>query len=333
MSSVHELGLGTVPEARMGTLLDLNPRLNGGDFSLLHGVVEDLPPVIELHGEVEVRGGKSRWSLSTTEASSHEKGVLFIPGFTAIKGSSRPFTAAMAQAGFDTVRFSPVRHYEGSRTEDWEDATQLGVDTIHALQRKLSDQEVRRKLPAGHNPDFENPYEVAHSMGSLSTARDEQAAARVIMGGVGFGSPTLRQLAQRVRKGVAGSLQHEMWPMLRDGGFSLGHAIDYGHYFVRRPSRVAGEARACLREDVRPLLAAQRALGIVIPTAYIEFDRDILVQAGDSARDAEGIDIFTRVEEYGHMAPQVKSHFMSALVKAHFAELEPISVPGPRASS
>jgi hypothetical protein len=133
---------------------------------------------------------------------------------------------------------------------------------------------------------------------------------------VGVGHPTMQELAMDIPKGTASSVRHELLPAFRSGAIEINirNLRDIVRYYSRL--RVIFEGLSCLRDDVTDEVGKLQDQGV--PYHYLGFGRDILVRPDQKI--AEVVKSFTVMEQYGHLAPQVKAQKVAKKV-TEFAQL------------
>ena len=121
----------------------------------------------------------------------------------------------------------------------------------------------------------------AHSMGGAAAIRFAFAHLSMVdmvaqTATIGYGHPTLAELAVDMPFGLAASAQHEFFRMARQGDidFSVRNLWRVMNYYIKLQAML--EARSCLREDLCDKTATVRARGIEVD--YTGLQHDILVR-------------------------------------------------------
>jgi hypothetical protein len=261
----------------------------------------------------------ARWTLEIPEDVRYPGIATFIPGYLGIKQSSRSPRNAAAQEGIPTLTYSPSRDSGESPYDVYRDPQSLHVTTLQAIAADLRSRkdEIRTKHPNGNQINVDRKTLICHSMGGLAAPRyaiSESWAVEAIHGlaTVGFGHPTLSELAVDIPKGTAGAVKHELLPAMKSGVIEINmrNLRDIFRYYSRL--RVLFEGLSCLGgrviDDVEYLSDRD------IPYHYMAYGRDILVRA-DSAV-SEFVASHTTLEKYGHLAPQAKADIAETILAA-----------------
>lgn len=271
------------------------------------------------HGRVQVERSDVDWTLEVPENLAYEGLTGFVPGYSGIKGSSRGPRGGMAHEGFATFSYTPAR--KGSLYSAYENPQIIHAKAIHRVSRAISeDQSFRKEAPNARAILLGQKILLSHSMGGLGATEYASYATDDVdaifnLAAVGFGHPTLSELAVDIPKGAAAAIWHELVPAISGGHLrpSLRNIRDLAHYFAS--FRVLLEGNSCLRHDSREQIAALRNLGVFV--AYQAYQHDILVRPDVSV--ADHVDHHAVMEDAGHLAPifkyqQVASHVASVLL-------------------
>lgn len=271
---------------------------------------EEIKPTHLVQGRVLAGKEIVDWTLEIPEELRYDGIATFVPGYLGIKQSSRKPRNALAQEGIAALSYSPAREGGESRLASFKDPQQLHVITLRtiAADLRLRRQEIARTTPNANRIDVDRKLMFLHSMGGLAGPRYaalEPGAVEMLIGyaTVGFGHPTIEELAVDVPKGVIDSTRHELLPAFWDGAIqiNLRNLKDIIRYYSRL--RVIFEGLSCLRDDVSDEVGKLDDRGI--PYHYLGFGRDILVRP--DPKIAEVVTSFDVMKTYGHLAPQVKS--------------------------
>lgn len=287
-----------------------------GSFISVNGD-KSRPPSHLIQGAVAVGDEKVDWTLEIPEDLRYDGLAEFVPGYLGIKQSSRKPRNALSDNGIAALSYSPARNGGESRLASFKDPQELHVRTLGAIATDLRDRsaEISSKVPNGNKVNLDKKLLVLHSMGGLAGPRyavQEMDAVHQIHGyaTVGFGHPALAELALDLPKGMAGSIKHELLPAFKNGALeiNLRNVRDIVKYYARL--RVIFEGLSCLNGDVTDEVSKLADNGI--PYYYHGFGKDILVRPVPAIADF--VTSFSVMEQYGHLAPQVKSGKTAAKV-------------------
>lgn len=277
-------------------------------------------------GEVEVGRDNVVWTLEVPENLVYQGLVIFVPGYSGIKGSSRGPRAAMAAEGYATATYSPSRH--GS---SWYETAQnpqiLHSKTVRAIGKSVAEHEGL----LAHAPHIQaigdgKKILLAHSMGGLGATEygihnPDDVDAIFKLAAVGYGHPTLKELIQDIPTKAHLGLWHELIPSLRKGDIApnLRNVRDMIRYFGG--VRAILEGSSCLRHDSRDDIGTLREAGIFI--GYQAYQYDILVRADSSV--ADHVDHHSVMENAGHLAPIYKSERVARQIADVLQNIKPVN--------
>lgn len=276
------------------------------------------------HGRVVAGQDIVDWTAEFPENPVYDGLAMIVPGYLGVKQSSRSPRHALYENDIACVSYSPARVGEKVWYDGYDDPQAVHAETLLAIAYDLRArrQDIIRQAPYAEQIDFDRKLLVPHSMGGLAAPRYalmEPGAVDAIHGlaTVGFGHPTLPELAIDIPKGVAGSIRHELLPALLGGHIeiNLRNARDVNRYYSRL--RFIFEGLSCLNHRTEGEVARLDELGISYH--YLGFGRDILVRPTNDI--ADHVASLTVMDKYGHLAPQVKAD----KVAKHIAGLVMIS--------
>lgn len=293
----------------------------------------ELAPVLPLHppeegvfdsgahyfyrSSVEVGNDNVIWTLEIPENLAYQGLAVFVPGYSGIKGSSIGPRTAMANEGFATITYSPARK-GGSWYETINNPQILHAKTIRQLGKMVSNLSDELKN-APNIKQIANGQKLLlpHSMGGLGATEyashaPDDVDAIYKLAAVGYGHPTLLELAQDVPKGMHKAIWHELIPSLAQGDIkpTLRNVRDLFNYFGN--VRALLEGNNCLRHDSREQIAELRSKDIFI--AYQAYQYDILVRPDSAIKDH--VDHHEVLQNAGHLAPIYKPKQVASRVAA-----------------
>lgn len=294
------------PEIQMGPSIapQQHPRENEG--VLLESVTN---PTRLFHGRIIAGGDAVDWTLEVPDDLAYDGLVHVIPGYGGIKRSSRQPRHAAVQQGYAALSYEPARHDKGGWWQAALNPQDLHAQTLQAISGDLRTQApaLSRQLP--QELDLDKKLLWPHSMGGLAAvkfAKSEPGSIDMIAhtATVGFGHPTVWELATDVPRGILGSARHELLRMARNGDleFSPRNLSRVINYYVNM--RAVFEGRSCVRDDVRSDVAdLQDKHGI--ENDYLGLKHDILVRP---SRDvAQFVTKHEILEDAGHLAFIIKA--------------------------
>lgn len=270
------------------------------------------PNISQFHDQVKVGKNYVDFTLSIPH---HRKrrydGVAIIePGFGGIKASSEGLMRSLAALGIATACYNPIRkdheplHFRLIKPQA------IHTDTVAAIAHNLThNSRLLSEAPEIKSINLHRIAHLPHSMGSQpaidhALTNPENTEMIINLATVGHGSPSIPQLLRNLPTGIPHGLLHEMLPGILHGHLepSLFNLIQAAKYFAHNPFRTAGEAISCLTADLRP---ATKYLGQAgVKSAFIAFGDDCLIPQNPDI--ANGVDLYTVMPGFGHMAPQVR---------------------------
>lgn len=266
-------------------------------------------PTHLVHGHVSTGGGVD-WTLEVPENPTYQGLTFFVPGYLGIKQSSREPRKAGAQLGEATLSYSPAREDGLAWYKGWQDPQFLHVKVLgdiydDVLQHK---EQITRLTPGATMLDFERVRLKLHSMGGLAGPRfalNHSSSVESLVGyaTVGFGHPTIWELAQDIPSKAPAAIKHELIPGFTTGAIEMNirNARDFVRYYSRL--RVLFEGLSCIRD--KTIQEVDSLADKNIPYHYVAFENDILVRPSEDI--SEFVSSFHVMKKYGHLAPQVKA--------------------------
>lgn len=293
---------------------------DGGPFNPYDVALPDIVTE-KIHGQVEVVPGEpTDYTFEYQPDDPLDRIYPLSPGFGGVKLSSGPFSNAMARLGMASLTFEPVRTDDRSIRERLTNPHAIHVQTLEAVVDDLQ-HTMGFELSTGR--DGPKAIIVAHSMGGepalrYAEIRHKTTEAVILLATIGFGSPNVRKIIQKVPLGAPSSIREEIIPFLGSDELDLSFAgarKALGYYVANLP-RTIGEIGSCLTSRQLKRVHRLRALGVA--TVYGQPVFDLLVQGADGARDA--VDIVGDIERAGHMFVQAKpgraAHWVRGAVNA-----------------
>lgn len=277
------------------------------------------------HGTVPTANSLIEYNAEFPETLVYDGWALIGSGFGGLEQTYRPLLHALALEGFFAATFTPQRNDDHSLWEQLSDPQQLHVDTIEALASAVpQNPEVREILGPYRLPNFKRLLLLPHSMHGIPAARyaamrPDTVDAILNLASVGYGSPTLGQLAITTPTGIIQALKHELIPYLTSGDIdiSIANVLGFIHYFAKNPARTAGELISCLRTDIRPV--AEQLDNRNVKNAFIAMQYDCLIPPNDNIADT--VDLYHVLPGTGHLSPQVKAAKVARAAKATLQQL------------
>lgn len=291
-----------------------------------------LPDLI--HGVVEVGEGTTKYTFQPAAEINPLPGITvgIIPGFGGKKFTSRALRNAFADKGVGSFTYDPIRKDGKGWREHWNDPQLAHEETISAIVIDLANHveiNFTDTEPIDNHPT-ETDTEVVknkllllpHSMGGPAAARYAENRQQTVdsvffLQCIGFGSPTIPQLARNVPRKLIGSFKNEFLPFLRSGNIDIDPRYMLGvlDYYFSVPTRTAGEIRSCLTENIMDLVVSLGHAGI--QTAYADGEHDILVAVTDEATDGV-VHLRQKIKGVGHLGPQAKpDRIVSWVIDSH----------------
>ncbi len=277
-----------------------------------------------IHGVVQVGDGTTKYSYQPSREDNPLPGIIvgIVPGFGAKKFTSRVLRDAFEDRGIPSFTYEPMRKDGKGAKEHWNDPQLTHEETISAIVVDLANHvEINftdTEPPAGSTSGGKDEIEVAnnkllllpHSMGGPAAARYAEHRQQTVdsvffLECIGFGSPTLPQLAKNIPRKLIGSIKNEFYPFLRSGNIDIDPRYVLGmlDYYFSVPTRTAGEIKSCLTENIMDLVINLGHAGI--QTAYADGEHDILVAIEEDATDGV-VHLRQKIKGIGHLGPQAK---------------------------
>lgn len=306
---LSQLLFKTSPQAPIGEVTtwqatEMLSQAHGGPFNPYDVAVPDIA-INRIHGSVEVIAGRpTDYSFTHDETGDFDTIFPFFSGFGGVQLSSGPFAGCMARLGMPTVTVESAREDDRSL---WERLTNPHALQVEIMEAVLEDLQAQTGIDISPTGTITIP--VGHSMGGEPALRYAErnhrtTGAVVLLATIGFGSPNLLKIAQKVPLGTPTAIREEVIPFIRSDevDLSLGGAYKAVRYHFANPARTVGEIGSCLTSRQTERVHCLRELGI--PTVYGQPVYDLLVQGIDGARSA--VDVVGEIERAGHMFVQAK---------------------------
>lgn len=273
-----------------------------------------------VHGQAIVPGAKQPVPYSVAlpyELQSDTLGII-VPGFGAIKRTSRGLRDAFANEGVATVSYDPARVHSSARDlpRHLLNPQELHYETLGAIESHIRHNIAMATNPTGKTIIDSKVTLIAHSMGGLPApefAIDNHEIMDGVMyiGAIGLEEPLGLKLIYRSKDLAV----RDVGPGIIKGryGHSPSMAKRSLNYFVRNPLRTAAEIVSCTRADRRPQVQKLAQLG-VYQAVFCPEDDAFFYPEDSYAAVGDVVDHFEVIENCNHTGPQTKPEHVARVV-------------------
>lgn len=280
----------------------------GGNITLLHG-----------YAPVESARTPVPYTLAIPEYPRIAATAVIVPGFCAIKRTSRELRNELAYQGIPTVSYNPARVH--SSRKDWlhhaVNPQRLHYDTLAAVDRDIRLSIEQAKVPEGIQISNAKRILIAHSMGNLAAidfAVDHpmRVDSLVSIGGAGMEEPLGLKLVARTKDVVlrdvaAAALTGKF------KGYGLKVATNTIHYVARNPVRTAAEVISCTVADKRQAVERLAELG-VRQVVFCPMNDDFFYPEDTIKAVGEAVDYWEIIENLQHTGPQTQARRVAQII-------------------